>query len=121
MSSGGGSDIQRQAGEVAEKAQKQGTAVKDRAMEQADVGKTKAASGLKSAAEQVRNRTGESEGTRDKMMSKAADQMDKSAQYLEDHEPKEMWDDFEKFVKDHPIQAAAGALVAGVIVGRILK
>jgi ElaB/YqjD/DUF883 family membrane-anchored ribosome-binding protein len=91
-------------------------------MEQADVGKQKAASGLKSAAEQMRNRTStEQEGTKDKVMSKTADTMDKSAQYLEDHEPKEMWDDFEKFVKEHPMQAAAGALVAGVIVGRILR
>jgi ElaB/YqjD/DUF883 family membrane-anchored ribosome-binding protein len=122
MRSSSGSDVQQQAGEVAEKAQKQATAVKDRAMEQADVGKQKAASGLKSAAEQMRNRTStEQEGTKDKVMSKAADTMDKSAQYLEEHEPNEMWGDFEKFVKDHPMQAAAGALVAGVIVGRILR
>ena len=123
MRSSTGSDVQQQAGEVAEKAQKQATAVKDRAMEQADVGKQKAASGLKSAAEQMRNRTnsGEEEGTKDKVMSKAADTMDKSAQYLEEHEPKEMWSDFEKFVKEHPMQAAAGALVAGVVVGRIIR
>lgn len=121
MRSSTGSDIQDQAGEVAEKAQQQATAVKDKAMEQAEVGKQKAASGLHSAAEQVRSRAGESDGTKDKVMAKTADTMEKSAQYLEDHEPREMWDDFEKFVKEHPMQAAAGALVAGVIVGRILR
>jgi ElaB/YqjD/DUF883 family membrane-anchored ribosome-binding protein len=122
-SSQSGSDVQQQAGEVAEKAQKQAAAVKDRAMEQAEVGKTKAASGLKSAAEQMRSRTNaaESEGPKEKVITRAADTMDKSAQYLEEHEPREMWDDFEKFVREHPMQAAAGALVAGLVVGRILR
>jgi ElaB/YqjD/DUF883 family membrane-anchored ribosome-binding protein len=113
------SDVQRQAGEVAESAEKQAAALKDKAMEQASAGKEKAASGLHSAAEQVRTRTGDSDAPKDKVMAKAADTMDKSADYIADREPREMWDDFEKFVKDHPLQAAAGALVAGVVLGRI--
>ena len=115
-------DVQEQAGDVAEKAQEQAAAVKDRAMEQAEVGKQKAASGLHSAAEQLRNRTGDAEeGVKSQVVTKAADTMEQTATYLEEHEASEIWEDFERFVKEHPMQAAAGALVAGFVVGRILR
>ena len=116
----GGSDIQQQAGDVAKNAEKQATALKDKAMEQAKVGKQKTASGLHSAAEQVRSRTPETEGTQAKVMTKTADTMDKSADDLEENEPEELWEDVQKWIKDHPVGAAAGALVAGLIVGRIV-
>ena len=116
-------DVQEQAGEVAEKAQEQATAVKDKALEQAEAGKQRAASGLHSAADQLRNRTGEEEpdDLRGKAMTKAADTIERSATYLDEHETSEIWDDIEKFVREHPMQAAAGALVAGLVIGRILR
>ena len=115
-------DIQEQAGEVAEKAQEQAGAVKDKAIEQAEVGKQKAASGLHSAAEQLRNRAGDEEdGVKAQVVTKAADTMEQTATYLEEHEASEIWEDFERFVKEHPMQAAAGALVAGFVFGRILR
>lgn len=115
------SDVQEQAGQVAEKAQEQAGAMKDKAMEQAEVGKQKAASGLHSAAEQMRSRSGDGEGTKGQVMTKAADTMERSATYLEEHEPREIWEDFEQYVKDHPMQAAAGALFAGFLAGRMLR
>jgi hypothetical protein len=114
------SDIQQQAEEVAGQAQSRTTQVKDKALEQADVGRHKAASGLHSAADSVRKRAGEGEGTTQQFASKASDAIDKSANYLDDKEPKQMWEDFQKYVKDHPVASAAGALVAGLIVGRIV-
>jgi hypothetical protein len=78
---GSESDIQQQAGEVAERAEQQGASMRDKAWEQAEAGKKRAASGLHSAAEQVRSRTSETEGTRKQAMTKAADTMEKSASY----------------------------------------
>ncbi len=117
---GSESDIQQQAGEVAEKAQERATAY-ERAMEQAEAGRQKAASGLHSAADQIRRRSPEAEGTRAQAIARAADTVDRSAQYLDEHEASEMWGTFETFVREHPFQAAAGALVAGVLIGRILR
>ena len=117
---GSESDIQKQAGKVAQEAEEKASKVKEKAFEQASAGQKRAASGLHSAAEQVRSRTAETEGTRAQVMTKAAETMDKSAEYLEEHEPQEMWESFEKMVKDHPIASAGAALVAGLIVGRIL-
>lgn len=113
-------DIQEQAGEVAQRAHERATAY-ERAMEQAEAGRQKAASGLRSAADQIRRRGMEAEGSRAQAIARAADTVDKSAQYLDEHEAREMWGTFETFVREHPFQAAAGALAAGVLIGRILR
>jgi ElaB/YqjD/DUF883 family membrane-anchored ribosome-binding protein len=113
-------EMQEKASEMTEKTKEQATQVKDRAMEQAESGKQRAASGLHSAAEQLRTRAGE-EGTTGQVATKAADTMERSASYLQEHEVSEIWDDFERMVKDHPMQAAAGALVAGFVLGRIMR
>ncbi len=114
---------EEQAGTLAEKAQEQATAVKDKAVEQAEVGKQKAASGLHSAAEQLRNRSGEDVegGVKAQVVTKAADTIDQTATYLDEHEASEIWSDLERFVKEHPLKAAAGALVAGFVFGRIVR
>ncbi len=113
-------DIQQQAGQVAHDAE-QRAGMKEKAWEQASSGQKRAASGLHSAAGQVRNRTAETDGARSQVMGKAADTMDRSADYLSEHEPQEMWESFGQLVKDHPFASAGAALVAGIIVGRILS
>ncbi|HEX6030757.1 MAG TPA: hypothetical protein VFY90_04940 [Tepidiformaceae bacterium] len=113
-------EMQDKASEMTEKTKEQAVQVKDRATEQAETGKQRAASGLQSAADQLRSRAGE-EGTTGQVASKAADTMERSASYLQEHEVNEIWEDFERMVKDHPMQAAAGALFAGFVIGRMMR
>ncbi|HSE43833.1 MAG TPA: hypothetical protein VLA89_00735 [Gemmatimonadales bacterium] len=113
-------EMQDKASEMTEKTKEQAVQVKDRAIEQAETGKQRAASGLQSAADQLRSRAGE-EGTTGQVASKAADTMERSASYLQEHEVNEIWEDFERMVKDHPMQAAAGALFAGFVIGRMMR
>lgn len=116
----GAQEMQERASEMTEKTKEQATQAKDRAMEQAEAGKQRAASGLHSAAEQLRNRSSD-EGTTGQVASKAADTLERGASYLEEHETKEMWSDFERMVKDHPMAAAGGALFAGFVIGRMMR
>jgi hypothetical protein len=87
-----------------------------------EVGKDKAAEGLESAANQLRsNFGGNGDGVRGQVGVKMADSLEKTAGYLRDHETEQIWSDVETFVTEHPVQAAAGALVAGFVLGRILR
>ena len=47
--------------------------------------------------------------------------MDKTATYLKEHDSQELMHDFEDYVKAHPLQAAAGALVAGFVLAKIVR
>ena len=87
----------------------------------ADAGMNKAADGLGTAAEKMRTRAEEDEGVRATMEVKAADAMDKTADFLKTHDSKELMTDLEEFVKAHPIQAAVGALAAGYVIGKIVR
>jgi ElaB/YqjD/DUF883 family membrane-anchored ribosome-binding protein len=87
-----------------------------------EVGKEKAAGGLESAANQLRSNFGsDGDGVRGQVGVKMADSLEKTAGYLRDHETEQIWSDVETFVTEHPVQAAAGALVAGFVLGRILR
>lgn len=87
----------------------------------ADAGMNKAADGLGSAAEKMRSRAEEDEGVRATVEVKAADAMEKTADFLKTHDSKELMTDLEEFVKAHPIQAAVGALAAGYVIGKIVR
>ena len=102
-----------------------GADVKNAAQEKvasgANAGMDKAAQGLDSAAEKMRTRAEEDEGMRSTIEGKAADAMDKTATYLKDHDSEQLMHDIEEFVRAHPLQAAAGALVAGYVLGKIVR
>ena len=87
----------------------------------ADAGKERAASGLSVAAERMRERADSHEGMQADVAAKAADAMDKTASYLKEHDSQELWSEVEAFVKEHPMQAAAGALFAGYMLGKIIR
>lgn len=97
------------------------TAVQERVTSGADKGMEKAAEGLGSAAEKMRARASEETGMRATAQEKAADAMDKTAGYLKEHDSQELMHDFEEYVKAHPMQAAAGALVAGFMLAKIVR
>lgn len=104
-----------------ERATEGATAVQERAMSGADKGLDKAAEGLGSAAEKMRARAGEESGMRATAQEKAAEAMDKTAGYLREHDSQELMHDLEDYVKAHPLQAAAGALVAGFVLAKIVR
>lgn len=113
----GGSESGGMASNVKEKASEMGSKVQD----QAEVGKDKAADGLEKAAEQMRTRLESQGGPQAQVGVKVADGMEKTAGYLREHEAAEIWSDVESFVKEHPMQAAATAAVAGFVIARILR
>jgi ElaB/YqjD/DUF883 family membrane-anchored ribosome-binding protein len=85
-------------------------------------GRERAAGGLENAANQLRsNFAGDGEGVKGQVGVKVADSLEKASGYLRDHETEQIWSDVETFVTEHPVQAAAGALVAGFLLGRILR
>jgi ElaB/YqjD/DUF883 family membrane-anchored ribosome-binding protein len=47
--------------------------------------------------------------------------MEKTATYVREHSTNEMLNDVETYVKEHPAQSVAGAVVAGFLLGRILR
>lgn len=106
--------------EAKEMATEKAGQAKEMAADYAEMGKDRAVEGLETAASQVRDRFGE-EGMQGQVGTKVADGLEKTATYLREHEAGEMWSEIETFVKDHPMQAAAGALVAGFLMGRVLR
>ena len=88
--------------------------------EQADAGIEKAATGLQDASEKLRGRMEGQDGVQAQAGTKIADGMDKTATYLREHNTDEVFDDLEKFVREHPLQAVAGAAIGGFLISRVL-
>jgi ElaB/YqjD/DUF883 family membrane-anchored ribosome-binding protein len=109
------------AGDATSKLQEQASNAGSKMQEQADMGIDKAAGGLEKAAEQMRGRFEDQDGVQAQVGTKVADSLEKTAGYLRDHEADQIWQDVEQFVKDHPLQAAAGAAVAGFVIARVLR
>lgn len=110
-----------QANEVASKAQEKASEMGTRAQEKADQGMDRAAQGLHKAAENMRDRFEGQEGMQGQVGTKVATGIDSAATYLRDHDSAEVWSELESYIKEHPMQAAAGALFAGWMLGRIMR
>jgi ElaB/YqjD/DUF883 family membrane-anchored ribosome-binding protein len=80
-----------------------------------------AASGVEKAAEKVRDQLGQKEGLPGQAGVKMADTMESTATYIRDHTTDEMMGDVERLVREHPVQAIAGAIFAGFVIGRVLR
>lgn len=91
------------------------------ARQKADEGVDRAASGMQSAAEKLRERAEGKSGMTAEVGTKAADTMERGASYLREHDTQEIIDDVERYVREHPMQALAGAVVGGFLIGRILR
>lgn len=116
---------QEQAGELAssarEMAGEKASAIGSMAQEKADAGLDRAASGLERAATNMRDRAEGAGGLQEQVGTKVAGGLESAATYFKDHDSAELWSEVETFVKDHPLQAAAGALVAGWMLGRMMR
>jgi ElaB/YqjD/DUF883 family membrane-anchored ribosome-binding protein len=106
---------------MADQAKEKASEYGEKAQEQAELAKDQAAGGIERAADALRERSESMEGTPAQAGIKVADSMETAAAYLKDHNTTEMWGDLERYAKQHPGQALAGAVVTGFILGRILR
>jgi ElaB/YqjD/DUF883 family membrane-anchored ribosome-binding protein len=116
----GGQRVQEKAKETATRAQEKAQEVGQKAEQQADVAVDKTAEGLESTAQTVRERFATRDGVTGDVGMKAADTMERTAGYLREHDTAEIIDDVERYVREHPMQALAGAVVGGFLIGRLL-
>lgn len=107
--------------EIKNTAQEKASEYGQKAQEQADAGIEKAASGVQKAADRLREQAATSDGVTAQVGEKAAETMEKTAGYLRERDTAEILDDLEQYVREHPMQAVAGAVVGGFLIGRILR
>lgn len=112
---------QDKATDLGGKAQEKAVELGDKAQEKADEGMNKAAGGMESAADKLRERAEHSDGVTAQAGTKAADAMEKTAGYLREKDTTAVLDDVETYVREHPMQALAGAIVGGFVIGRVLR
>jgi ElaB/YqjD/DUF883 family membrane-anchored ribosome-binding protein len=106
--------------DAASRAQEQAKRYGQRAMDAVESGRESAATSLDNAASGIRAKADSLPGGPDvsRFARRAADKIGGAAQYLRDHEVKDMMSEVQSFVKEHPAQALLGAAVVGFLAGR---
>jgi ElaB/YqjD/DUF883 family membrane-anchored ribosome-binding protein len=109
--------------DAASRAQEQAKRYGQRAMDAVESGRESAASTLDNAASGIRAKADSLPGGADvsRFARRAADKIGGAAQYLRDHEVKDMMSEVQSFVKEHPAQALIGAAVIGFLAGRSMR
>ncbi|HXH21791.1 MAG TPA: hypothetical protein VNN10_07160 [Dehalococcoidia bacterium] len=113
--------IGEKADEFAGRAREMASEYAEMAQAQVEVGKDQAASSMETAAQKLRERTMAQGGLGSQAGEKVAEGMESAAGYLREHSTGEIWDDVERYVRAHPMQALAGAAFAGFLLGRMLR
>ena len=85
----------------------------------ADAGTGRIAARLETAASAMRERAAEAGGVRERVGNVAADRVEKTGEYFRERDTREVAGDVREYVRSHPVQAAAGALVMGYMLGRL--
>jgi ElaB/YqjD/DUF883 family membrane-anchored ribosome-binding protein len=109
--------------DAAARAQNQAAKYGQKAVDAVDASRDSAASTLDSAAAGIRANADSLPGGRavGQFANQAADKLGSTAQYLREHEVKDMMSDLEGFIKAHPAQALLGAAVVGFLAGRSMR
>ncbi len=97
----------------------QGERMGYRAREQGEQVKGSIASGLHTAAQKLRQQ-GAERGQEDRI-SRVAEPLDRSAEYLSSRSLPQMRDDAMRTAQEHPLWAAAGVFATAFLVGRLLR
>jgi hypothetical protein len=82
--------------------------------------KDQAASGLERAAHMAHQRASGS-GMPAEAGTKVANVMEDTAKYVRTHDTNDVWGDVEFYVRSHPIQALAAAVVGGFVLGKLFR
>jgi ElaB/YqjD/DUF883 family membrane-anchored ribosome-binding protein len=109
------------AGKMADQAKNKTGEMANQATERAKVVKDQAADGLERAAQVAHQRASGSGGMPAEAGMKIADVMEDTAQYLRTHDSNDVWGDVASYVRRHPIQALAGAVVGGFVLGKLFS
>lgn len=109
--------------DAASRAQEQAKRYGQRAMDAVESGRQSAASTLDDAASGIRSKADALPGGPEvgRFARRAADRIGGAAQYLREHEVKDMMSEVESFIKEHPAQALLGAAVVGFLAGRSMR
>jgi ElaB/YqjD/DUF883 family membrane-anchored ribosome-binding protein len=108
------------AGKASERVKDTASQAGRKAQETIDRNREPLADEMESAATRAREHAQGREGFQAQASARVADTMEKGAGYLREHDTQDMMEDLEKFVREHPVQALAGAIVGGFIIGRAL-
>jgi ElaB/YqjD/DUF883 family membrane-anchored ribosome-binding protein len=92
----------------------------DRLQQQADAGMERAAESAHKVAEKLHERAEHFDGLRADANEKVARTIDRTADYLREHDSEQLFGDVKAYVRKHPVQAVAGAIVGGVILGKFI-
>ena len=94
-----------------------------RAMDAVESSRESAPSTLDSAVSGIRSKADALPGGADvsQFARRAADKIGATAQYIREHEVKDMMSEVEDFIKSHPAQALLGAVVVGFLAGRSMR
>jgi ElaB/YqjD/DUF883 family membrane-anchored ribosome-binding protein len=115
------SGVEEQGKEAMEQARDKAAEIGRKSQEQVDAGIDRAAEGVDTMAEKLRERGASGTGVTAEASTKLADGMERTATYLREHDSEDILDDVERYVRDHPMQAVAGALVGGFVLARLLR
>ncbi len=106
----GSSEWSDRAEQTGDKAKQWGEQAKEKAAKFGETAKMKAAEFGEKAKDMA-----------DHQKDKVGTRLEEAGHYLRSKDSGEMWHDAEEYVRHHPMQAVLGAVVAGILVGRILK
>jgi ElaB/YqjD/DUF883 family membrane-anchored ribosome-binding protein len=104
----------------ADEAQRTASGYFSQAQEEIDARREKAAGSLHVVADRLRQTGSEVAQLDEQALEKLARGVDSTADYIERHSTREMWEDARDYVQKHPMAAVAAAVVFGFMVGRIL-
>jgi ElaB/YqjD/DUF883 family membrane-anchored ribosome-binding protein len=92
--------------------------VRDATQRKADAGIERAAEGMRAAADKLRERADHVDGLRSDAGERVADTLGRSADYLRDHDSEQLLGEVKAYVRKHPVQAVASAIVGGLLFGK---
>lgn len=115
--SAGSERIQDTATGLADQAGRTAQAQANRTLNQAGDTLSQVARAVRDAGEGLREQRPEIAGIADT----AAERVDRAATYLREHEPQELIDSATDFARRQPALVIGGALVAGLVLGRVLR
>jgi len=116
-----GEKIDDMSEKIGEKIDDTRTTITEKGKDRLEASKEKLGGGMESAADLIRERTGDTSGLPHEAGTKLAETMDKTATYIHEHSSEEIWSDVESYVREHPTKALVGAVLTGWVMARVLR